>query len=65
MEIYMQTTLVTVCFHNLRNTCHFLQWLLETSFNKNTTYQDRGMRVKKVSKEYENTSENNKRKIIG
>lgn len=36
-----------------------------TSFDKYTTYQGRGIRIRKLSKENKDTSENNKRKNIG
>ena len=38
----------------------FARTLSETSFDKDTTYQGRGMGIIKVSKENEDLSENNK-----
>ena len=38
----------------------FWTWfVLQTSFNKDTTYQGRSIGIRKVSKEYEDTSKNN------
>ena len=34
----------------------------EASFNKDTTYQGRGMGIRKISKENKDTNENNKQK---
>ena len=35
-------------------------YLSETSFNKDTTYQGRDVRIRKISKENKDESENNK-----
>ena len=44
---------------------HATKALSETSFDKNTTYQGRRMGSRRVSKEHEDMSKNNKTEDIG
>lgn len=48
---------------DLKTPCiHLISLMLETSFDKDTTCQSKGMGIRKISKNNEDTSENNKMK---